>query len=244
MINRHRKFLRPLSITTGLLLGTLFLLFTLMVSVAEAGTSCKCKRHKAEAEASGTCSRTEDSNYCTLKFSATPPEHRQAFIEFLQEVENNVGRGSRDNIISKDVDRSLNFAFATPPADWRAKDIRSHLPLLFAISQRNVYSDDASGGLSSDSYRFRDTTFQVTDFIFRNAEEILELWSNDNTLTTSTNFQQIGGVDAAVSYGCIQVIFFLSTEVRTMVKTRFSLGGYFCDDTTPNLYPNGIPNVW
>ena len=208
------------------------LLLTMPLHTTRAGTLCKCRNHSAEAEANGTCSRTEDKKYCTLKFSATPPSYRDVFVEFIEEI-NTIGL---QVTISTDVVEALRFAFTTSPDHWDEDTIRHFLPLLFAISQREIYTEDPDQlGLSDSNYHFRDTTFSVARFIDANAEDILKYWGDTSTLVSNVDLHNYGGVSATISYGCIQLRF--DDGVETMVKTRFSLGGYFCTDTDPYLYP-------
>ena len=103
------------SATFGISVGTVSVLLIIGLVDANAGTMCKCERHKAEAEANGTCSRTEDSRYCTLAFSATPKAYRKVFRNFLSEVKKEVKkRTKQDMSISTNVDETLMFAFSYP----------------------------------------------------------------------------------------------------------------------------------
>ena len=211
----------------------LVLLLTIPLQLAQAGTSCKCVQHKAEAEARGTCSRTEDSSYCTLKFDATPLLYREAFVKFLDEVQDSIDVRVP---ISTDIDAVLDFAFLTLPSQWTENDIRQYLPVLFAISQRSIFAGrNSRPGLDSSSYPFRETTFAVAAFIDRAAPKLVGPWTDDMTLGTEVEYRSMDrDVEAAISFGCIQLRF--SNGVETMVKTKFSLGGYDCTDTDPSLY--------
>lgn len=210
------------------------LLSVVSLTEAHAGTKCDCKRHNAEAEASGTCSRTEDDSYCTLKFSATPRAYRRVFADFLQQVESEVRWQTNQDFRISDVDAALNFSWRTPPFDWEAPHIRQYLPVLFAISQRETISDDRRPGLSDHNYRFRQTTFDVTTFIVESTDAILQGWQDRDTMSDRAIAIELHNrVRATVSYGCIQVNL---EGVETMVKTAFSLGGYGCTDTDPELY--------
>ena len=220
----------------GLAVGLTLCLFAaclvMQPATAEAGTQCKCKQHKAEAEADGTCSRTESSSYCTLKFSATPPQYREVFVDFLTQVESEL---FGQKVFSKDVVESLGFAYDTPPINWSVEDLIARLPLLFAISQRHIAGDHGSPGLDTNNYPFRNATLEVVKFVTDNADRILFGWTDPSTMDDgSGDSWSNNGILSYVSYGCIEVR--LSDEVETMVKTRFSLGGYDCRDTEPDLY--------
>lgn len=224
-----------------LLMACFAMVCVLQFVPVEAGTKCSCDQHKAEAEAAGTCSKTETSSKCSLKFSSTPRIYRQLFVEYLAQFDRIV-RERYDRVrISTDVDASLTFAFTTPPGQWSELDIVSHLPLLFAMSQRPSYADGdtryARPELDFDRYDFA-VTERVVTFIVKHANEILQRWSDRNTLYDDTNFESFSFGDdaqAAVSFGCLQLRFD-GDVIETMVKTRFSLGGYNCTDTDPDVY--------
>ena len=107
--------------------------------------------------------------------------------------------------------------------------------MLFAISQRHAFlNDKRRPGLSDVEYRFRETTFDVATFIAKNADTILGVWKKKGTMNhNATKLSNSDGVPGIANYGCIQLGF---GDVETMVKTRFSLGGYKCTDTDPGLY--------
>ena len=234
LASKLRAYMCPFLVTARFLSLGFVLLLILPFDFAQAGTSCKCRRHNAEAEATGTCSRTEDSKYCTLKFSATPPGYREVFVEFIDQVNDEIGPQVP---ISTDVNETLNFAFRTRPSDWDEAQLRHHLPLLFAISQREIYDEYRDRqGLSHVNYRFRTTTFRVARLIDENARQIMENWRDEDSLGSPVYTQYFNYAEAEISYGCIQLNF--GDGVETMVKTRFSLGGYFCTDTDPELYHN------
>ena len=214
-----------------------FAICILVATDANAGTRCNCRYHSAEAEADGTCSRTEDSSYCTLAFSATPLAYRDVFVKSLVDVTNIVSQRIEQEIpISTNVDETLGFAFETPPEAWGPENLKKHLPLLFAMSQRDIFKEGRSAreGLNADNYYFREATIEVTAFIFENADQIAKQWSNKESLAGGAKFEQVGNHEAIISYGCIEV--HIGTAIYTMVKTKFSLGGFSCSDTDPELY--------
>ena len=205
----------------GMGLATLSLLFLISVTTANAGTQCKCQKHNAEAEADGTCSLTEDSSYCTITFSATSTAYRRVFVEFLEKVQNEVRRKTDiEFAISGNVDETLGFAFRSPPEVWSEEHLRQFLPVLFAMSQRSIFSEDISRpGLEDSNYRFRQTTFAVTTFIVEYAEAILPNWQNPGTMyDAAVEIPNDAGLTAIASYGCLQLSF---DDVDSMVKTRF-----------------------
>ena len=156
-------------------------------------------------------------------------------MDFLEAVQAEVRwQTSEEFEISLDVDDALRFSWRAQPFEWEESHIRHYLPVLFAISQRETFSDDPRSGLSNENYRFRQATFEVTKFIVENTYEILDGWRDPGTMyDNAIVFQSHDGVQATVSFGCIEVDL---GEVDTMVKTTFSLGGYGCTDTDPDLY--------
>lgn len=112
--------------------ATILLGFFVAQSVTAQTTQCKCRQHPSEAEATGTCSRTEDPSYCTLKFTTTTPEEYREFVSRLKRI----GIGPpRD---------ALRFAFQNPPENWSDSDIAAVLPPLFAVSQRTAFQDETA----------------------------------------------------------------------------------------------------
>ncbi len=80
--------------------------------------------HQAEAEATGTCSRTEDDTYCTLVFTTTHND----FVTLLQSLG-----------LEKDPREALQIAYKYPPNNLNAEQLKGILPVLFAISQRTHF---------------------------------------------------------------------------------------------------------
>ena len=74
------------SISLNVVAVCLSLLCGTYPTFAEEGTKCKCISHQAEAEATGTCSRTEDDTYCTLVFTTTQPKEYNDFVTRLQSL--------------------------------------------------------------------------------------------------------------------------------------------------------------
>ena len=162
------------SILSGVCL--IFLLFSIITQTAEAGTKCKCEKHPAEAEAIGTCSRTEDPNYCTLVYTTTPEEEYKAFVDRLQKL------GLRE-----DPRQILRMAYEVPPQKFGADLLRNTLTILFAISQRR---------------HFQDVTPEVAKAFKQPINEIQQAYQKEGKSVTKS---KIGSFDAIISYGCIEL---------------------------------------
>jgi len=166
-------------------------------------TECRCEQHPARAEANGTCSRTEDTKYCDLAFSTTPPAEYREFVVRL----------SKMNII--EPRKALQFAFETPPEQWSKNDLDTILPALFAISQR---------------IRFQDLTQPIAIAVRSSRRE--DLYSAFTTREPA-KFQklQVGPFAAIVSRGCIALSGTVSgRQFSSMVKTESSAAQLFCHD--------------
>src|SRR5215469_15284067 len=101
----------------------LMLLFLWLSCTSAFATKCQCKQHPADAEANGTCSRTEDEKRCTLTFTATSPEEYQEFLSRLKKL------GLVD-----DPHYILWLTYQYPPETYPDKFVVDDLPVLFAIS--------------------------------------------------------------------------------------------------------------
>ena len=152
-------------------------LSALITAYAEAGTKCKCETHLAEAEATGTCSRTEDKNYCTLVFTTTPQTEYQVFVNRLRKL------GLND-----DPRKILEMAYKMPPQSFNEKLLRQALPILFAISQRTY---------------FQEVTADIAKaFGKQPLKEIQGAYQKEGTSVIKT---KLGPFNATVSYGCIEL---------------------------------------
>jgi hypothetical protein len=170
---------------------------------AQAGTKCKCERHSADAEANGTCSRTEDTAYCTLAFTATPAEDYDAFVDRLEKM----GLELNPRYV-------LNEAWKRPPESFSDDELVKALPVLFAISQRE---------------HFREITPEIAK-IFSSKDyhkNIASLLGAYRTNSQSVTKIEVGPFIAVVSYGCMEL---RNNNIITMVKTRWALSEFFCSD--------------
>lgn len=175
------------------------LLLVVSANVTAQTTQCKCRQHPSEAEASGTCSRTEDPNYCTLKFSTTTP---QEYLEFVSRLSKDGIGPPRDALV---------FASQNAAQNWKPSDIATHLPSLFAVSQRTTFQDQTA----------------------RVAVEIREAAKNETFIGAFVNGKREATVirlkefEATVSLGCVEL---RRDKLFTMVKTQWSEAKFFCND--------------
>ncbi|MEO3428482.1 hypothetical protein AAFN88_06460 [Pelagibius sp. CAU 1746] len=183
-----------------ILAATLLAISPFFASNAKA-TTCECKQHPAEAEAAGTCSRTEDKDNCTLSFTSTPPEAYKDFVSRLQ------GLG-----IEQDPRQALDQAFKMPPEFYR-DGLYQLLPALFAVSQRTKFQDATPIMLKAVQ-----NVAESDD-----AATIKDIFANKGA---DPKQGSAGGVAWLASYGCVSLKF---DGFEFMVKTRFSQRVYFCD---------------
>ena len=173
--------------------------------MAEGGaaqtTPCKCQQHPAEAQATGTCSRSEDQSYCTLEFTTNTQEGYEQFVSRLK----GMGIGSPLE--------ALRFADEHPPESWNPDDIKTYLPALFAVSQRT---------------RFQERTSSIANAIRESSQSNSQLFGAFTAKGKRVAQQfQIGDFSAVVSYGCVELN---QPSFHSMVKTRWSEAGVFCSD--------------
>lgn len=83
---RGKPVVLPSQFLLQLALSCLFVAFTWISAHPALATTCSCKQHSASAEASGTCSRTEDEKKCTLTFTTTTPEEYNELLKRLQSL--------------------------------------------------------------------------------------------------------------------------------------------------------------
>jgi hypothetical protein len=152
------------------------ILFYTHPSFAEDGTKCKCISHPAEAEALGTCSRTEDDKYCTLVFTTTPQEEYDDFKKRLQSFN-----------LMIDPREALKMAYNTPPNEFRDDQLKEILPILFAISQRT---------------HFQNLTPHIAKLFSTNLKEIFGPYKGRGKSVKKIN---VGNFNAIISYGCIEL---------------------------------------
>ena len=184
---------------------TYALLLTLMVAGANAKYNrCPCKYHSATAQGEGTCSRSEDKNYCTIEFSATKLAEYNEFVNYLD------GIG-----LTFDPRNALAYSTEEPPEKWNLTFVRQALPVLFAISQR---------------FGFQDRITVTRDIIQKNADFIIKSVQSKPTHAKKYSSIEICGFTLIVSYGCVEL---RQGDFTTMVKTPWSDGGCNCDFTKP-----------
>jgi hypothetical protein len=176
------------------------LLSMFLIITAAHSTQCKCRQHNADAEANGTCSRTEDEKRCSLCFTTTTPEEYRRFVSQLQ----NLG-------LKTDPREVLSKAAQMPPESHGSLFVSEYLPILFSISQR-VY--------------FEDRTPQIVKAIRSNQKVIEEILLNPEYKRRAVK-QQLSNFDATISYGCVEI---KEGNFYSMVKTRWSEGVFFCND--------------
>ena len=179
-------------------------ILTLVVLFSENSnaTTCECKQHSAEAEAAGTCSRTEDKSSCTLSFTSSPPEAYSDFVSRLKDLG-----------INQDPREALNLTFERPPEFYR-RELLDLLPALFAVSQRTDFRNATATMLKTVQ-----SVANTTD-----AKTIMDAFSEKNGADPET--LSLGNATWLVSYGCVSVT---AGELEFMVKTRFSGRLFFCD---------------
>lgn len=164
-------------------------------------TTCDCKQHSADAEASGTCSRTEDESNCTLSFTSTPPEAYEEFVSRLQ------GLG-----VKWDPREALRLVSRRPPEDFSGM-LFELMPPLFAISQRT---------------HFREATPRMLEAVRAiessvNADRIRSRFvQRDGQATTIDE----GNAVWIVSYGCANLRL---SDIEFMIKTRWSPRLFDCE---------------
>lgn len=174
----------------------------LLVSPQALATTCKCRQHPAQAEASGTCSRTEDKSSCTLTFTATTPEEYARFVRELRSY-------GLDEI---DPHLALDFAMRSRPEEWKIQGLAKVLPVLFAISQREIFVDVTPKVFEAFKSNCTQDACSVFEHAFRLSGQTVE--------------KDFGEFKASVSYGCIEL---QRGDLYTMVKTRWSPRRFFCD---------------
>jgi hypothetical protein len=173
-------------------------------SLANA-TECKCRQHKSEAEAGGTCSRTEDAQYCTLRFSSTTEAEYKAFTDALAKI--------GMEVMPREA---LQFAFERPSKEWDQTALQKMLPPLFAVSQRTLFREQTAIVATA----LRDALKQGSP----TASRISEAWRGYGPKVARLD---VPPFQATVSAGCIEL---RRAEFSTMVKTRWSETRFFCDD--------------
>jgi hypothetical protein len=137
---------------------------------------CPCRFHKAQAFATGTCSRSEDRHFCTLDYTATSPTEYKEFRSFLRKLGLHT-----DPKEALQISTNLDYA----------KDINFYdeiLPIAFAVSQRRYFSE---------------WTPKVVKAIKKNAKIIITPFSSDwgkDYIKTS-----IGEFNGIISFGCIEL---------------------------------------
>ena len=161
----------------------------------------------ASAEATGTCSRTEDEKKCTLTFTTTTPEEYAEFLKRLQTLN-----------LKLDPRATLHFVFENPPEKWPDDFVRTMLPVLFAISERTHFArlDD-----------FHKTMSEIRDFALLKQEKEISYLIRDRELVSSAKKLALDPYTATISYGCIEL---QRAKFYAMVKTRWSSAMNFCDD--------------
>jgi hypothetical protein len=174
-----------------------------LVSASAFATKCRCKQHAADAEANGTCSRTEDEKLCTLTFTATPPQEYEQFKSRLKELG-----------LTDDPHDILRQAYEKAPDTYSDKDkfITDDLPILFAISQREEH--------------FQPRTKEILEVIRANKLEIQKVFTSPDFKYKSKD-GKIGQFDAVISYGCIELS---AGKFSSMVKTRWAGSNKLCND--------------
>jgi hypothetical protein len=170
-------------------------------------TPCACRQHAASAEASGTCSRTEDEKKCTLAFTTTTPEEYAEFLKRLQTLN-----------LKQDPREALRFVFENPPEKWPDDFVRTMLPVLFAISERTHFAK------SDDFFK---TMSEIRDFALLKQEKEISRLIRNRELVSSWKKLSLDPFTATISYGCIEL---QRGTFYAMVKTRWSAALNFCDD--------------
>ena len=164
------------SISLNVVAVCLSLLCGTYPTFAEEGTKCKCISHQAEAEATGTCSRTEDDTYCTLVFTTTQPKEYNDFVTRLQSLG-----------LEIDPREALQIAYKYPPNNLNAEQLKGILPVLFAISQRT---------------HFQYLTPEITKIFSGDISQIFEPYRKEGKSVIKTN---VGNFNATISYGCMEL---------------------------------------
>jgi len=170
-------------------------------------TPCACRQHAASAEASGTCSRTEDEKKCTLAFTTTTPEEYTEFLKRLQTLN-----------LKQDPREALRFVFENPPEKWPDDFVRTMLPVLFAISERIHFAK------AEDFFK---TMSEIRDLALLKQEKEISRLIRNRELVSSWKKLSIDPFTATISYGCIEL---QRGTFYAMVKTRWSAAVNFCDD--------------
>ncbi len=196
-----RRLLRQLVLS-----GLSFFIITIYSPYAKA-TTCSCKQHQASAEASGTCSRTEDEKKCTLAFTTTTPAEYADFVKRLKDIK-----------LTADPRETLRIVSGGPPEKWPSNFVMDLLPVLFAISQRTHFTDP------NDALN---TINEIRNFEFEKRKtEIEDAIRNPKYRQSSTKIS-LNRYNAVISYGCIELQL---DKFYTMVKTQWSGAMKFCDD--------------
>jgi hypothetical protein len=172
-----------------------------LLGAAAYATKCRCKQHAADAEADGTCSRTEDEKLCTLTFTATPPQDYEQFKSRLK----NLG-------LTDDPHDVLRQTYEKTPDTYSDRFITDDLPILFAISQREEH--------------FRPRTKEILEAIRADKEKIKGVFANID-FKHKFKDDKIGQFDAVISYGCIELS---AGKFSSMVKTRWAESNKLCND--------------
>ena len=140
-------------------------------------TRCPCRHHPAEAEAEGTCSRTEEPKWCTLAFSATSEEEYTKLVNRLKQF--NFQVTPRD---------ALRVSWEVPPEKWAAWD---YLAALFIISQKWE--------------GFKKQSEEVLEAISKEVRPEALKYFGDHELMSKATKINIGRFEAIISYGCIEL---------------------------------------
>ncbi len=180
--------------------AAIVLLAMLLVPASAYATKCHCRQHKADAEANGTCSRSEDETRCTLTFTTTPPKEYDEFVARLRKLN-----------LTADPREVLRDAFAKPPEAYGEKFVPEYLPILFSISQRTY---------------FLERTPQIVKVIRENKNKIERVFLNPEFKRKAVR-EKLLPFEAIMSYGCIEI---KDGSFYSMVKTRWAEANLFCDD--------------
>jgi len=181
-------------------------------------TSCKCKQFPSEAEAEGTCSRTEDKQSCTMSFTSTTPEE----YEKLKNLLTDLGKAKLD-VAVVEPHEAIAITRDTKPEDYSDKMLLSLLPSMLAISQRTTFSDLIPAMFDLIAAARKEEKF----------DDIFRVFANPTGEPERISF---AGATAIVSYGCIDItVETLRTDamergnLSMMMKTRWSPRQFFCD---------------
>jgi len=180
----------------------LFLIFLLWIGLWPSqvlGTKCDCRPEiNAEAEAQGTCEKTQDdAKWCKLKFNSAIGKDTPEQMEFFNKVEKFLSR-KFDNV------KSAMVVNEVPPEKWDRSFVTEHFATLFAVALYDTAPE---------------RMVEIFKILQTNSEKLLEFVKGEE------RFQKIEKYNVTGSCGCLE---FVDGLFSTMVKTRHSFATKGC----------------